>query len=112
MKKCSLLPVAVAGFLLISGTRAGAEYWYRPGFHPGPAYSTPVIVTPVRSYPAYDYTLASEVQVALKRRGYYRGPVDGIIGPSSRASIRAWQYDRRLRVTGEIDRPLLHSLGL
>ena len=42
----------------------------------------------------------------------YRGEIDGDIGPGTRAAIRRYQYERRLEVTGRIDRSLLRSLGL
>lgn len=53
-----------------------------------------------------------DVQRELRRRGYYRGPLDGDIGPGSRAAIRAYQADRGLGVSGRIDSTLLRSLGL
>jgi peptidoglycan hydrolase-like protein with peptidoglycan-binding domain len=33
--------------------------------------------------------VTSALQSALTKRGYYRGPIDGIIGASSRRAIRA-----------------------
>ncbi len=53
-----------------------------------------------------------DVQLALRREGYYRGPIDGDLGPGSRAAIRDYQYNHRLPVTGRIDNYLLRSLGL
>jgi peptidoglycan hydrolase-like protein with peptidoglycan-binding domain len=58
------------------------------------------------------HSVEADVQAALARRGYYGGPVDGDIGPQSRAAIRAFQVDRGLPVTGHIDRALLRSLHL
>ena len=52
------------------------------------------------------------VQRALAQRGYYNGPIDGDIGPGSRASIARYQRDRRLPVTASINATLLRSLGL
>ncbi len=56
------------------------------------------------------------IQVAVQRRlahlGYYHGAIDGEIGPHSHRAIRRYQADHGLRVTGDIDRPLLRSLGL
>lgn len=60
---------------------------------------------------SYSRTVA-EVQRALARRGYYRGPIDGDIGPGSRAAIARYQADRGMRPTGQIDSRLLRSLGL
>ena len=56
--------------------------------------------------------LTVDVQRALARRGYYRGGIDGDIGPGTRAAIRSYQYQRGLEVTGRIDNTLLRSLGL
>jgi peptidoglycan hydrolase-like protein with peptidoglycan-binding domain len=52
------------------------------------------------------------VQSALSKRGYYRGPIDGRIGASSRRAIRAFQSDQGLPVTGLIDHKLLKALQL
>ncbi len=59
-----------------------------------------------------DAALESSVQRALKRQGYYRGSVDGDIGPESRAAIREYQANHGLARTGRIDGSLLRSLGL
>ena len=63
-------------------------------------------------YGSYSDSLAVDVQRELRRRGYYRGSIDGDIGPGSRSAIRAYQYDRGLSATGRIDSSLLRSLGL
>jgi peptidoglycan hydrolase-like protein with peptidoglycan-binding domain len=52
------------------------------------------------------------VQSTLSKRGYYRGPVDGVIGAGSRRAIRAFPGDQGLPVTGLIDRKLLTTLQL
>ena len=52
------------------------------------------------------------VQRALARRGYYRGPIDGDIGPGSRHAIAHYQEEHGMRVTGSISSSLLNSLGL
>jgi sporulation protein YlmC with PRC-barrel domain len=56
---------------------------------------------------------ASEVLAAqqrLKDRGYYAGPVDGVIGPDTEAAVRAYQRDRRLTVTGQLDSQTARTL--
>ena len=61
--------------------------------------------------PSYSYrSVEIDVQRGLARRGYYRGPIAGDIGPGSRAGIRAFQYDNGLAPTGRIDRGLLEAL--
>jgi hypothetical protein len=56
--------------------------------------------------------VTSAVQAALTKRGYYRGPIDGIFGAGSRRAIRAFQTDQGLPVTGLIDRKLVSALQL
>jgi hypothetical protein len=86
--------------------------WYRP------AVSFTYVHEPDYSYND-DYgtayrgrSIEAAVQIELAKRGYYHGPVDGDIGPGSRAAIRAYQVDRGLRVTGRIDGGLLRALRL
>jgi peptidoglycan hydrolase-like protein with peptidoglycan-binding domain len=50
------------------------------------------------------------VQLALRRHGYYRGPIDGDIGPASQRAIRSFQADNGLPVTGTVNRSLLQAL--
>jgi hypothetical protein len=96
------------------------SYGYRPfgyGYGYGYNYGPSVSIYSSYSRPSYAYDsyaddLAVDVQRALKRRGYYRGGVDGDIGPGSRAAIRQYQANHRLPVTGRIDRDLLRSLGI
>jgi hypothetical protein len=52
------------------------------------------------------------VQEQLARAGYYRGPIDGIIGAGTLSAIIAYQEDFGLPVTGRIDTPLLQSMRL
>ena len=51
------------------------------------------------------------MQKALARRGYYRGPIDGIIGKGTRRAILAYRVDYGLRVINRIDDELLRALG-
>ncbi len=57
-------------------------------------------------------SLGSDVQSALRRRGYYNGPIDGDLGPGSRAAIRDFQFARGLTPTGRVDSTLLRALGI
>jgi len=66
--------------------------------------------------PNYGYgdgaPVSVEVQQALYNQGYYRGPVDGVVGPGTQAAIAAYQRDNGLRVTGTITNGLLSDLGI
>ena len=53
------------------------------------------------------------VQRALQARGLYEGePIDGILGPKTRAAIRAFQKSAGLPVTGEPDKNVLKAFNL
>jgi peptidoglycan hydrolase-like protein with peptidoglycan-binding domain len=52
------------------------------------------------------------VQKALKELGYYTAGIDGQLGPATQASIRTYQIDRGLPVTGKINAELETELGL
>ncbi len=53
-----------------------------------------------------------KMQQALRDRGHYRGPVDGVIGLRTRASIRAFQNAENLPITGQLDRQTAGKLGV
>ena len=48
----------------------------------------------------------------LTRRGYYNGPIDGVIGPDGSRAIRAFQEAQGLPATGQIDPNVLRPLKL
>jgi hypothetical protein len=87
-------------------------YWYPAwGYDPygwysydGPIYTGYANVRPDR--------VLVNVQVALRDQGYYAGPVDGDMGPQTRAALAAFQSDNGLAVTSAVDQPTLQTLGL
>ncbi len=56
-----------------------------------------------------DSTVAG-AQKQLARQGYYRGEIDGIVGPETRHAIMRYQGDRGLRVTGRLSVDTLRAL--
>lgn len=84
----------------------GAPYYDSYGYD----YSPSVVVSTAPE--AVGSSLAADVQSALDREGYDPGPVDGIIGSSTRDAISEYQADHGLAVTGTINSALLQSLGL
>jgi Ni/Co efflux regulator RcnB len=109
-----------SGFTLSFGTGyAGRGYYYGPP-HSAYYYERPEVryYATREAAPREYYSRGNNnsggaaVQEVLRRRGYYRGPVDGQIGPQSRRAIARYQEARGLRVTGGISASLLHSLGL
>jgi putative peptidoglycan binding protein len=90
-----------------------AGYWYPAwGYSPSAqyyAYDGPIYVGQ-RAQPP-DQVIA-DVQALLQQMGYYRGEVDGLLGPLTREALTAYQADQGLTTTAVIDQPTLDSLGL
>jgi hypothetical protein len=64
------------------------------------------------SYRTYGDSVVVRVQERLARSGYYRGPIDGVIGPRTRYAIRAYERSHGLPADGIIDHRLLRTMGL
>ncbi len=94
----------------------GFPWWY-PFWYPYPDYyEYPSGYSDNNYGPAYDYrywtSLAASVQSELARRGYYQGPIDGVIGSDSSQAIQTFQAAQGLPVNGRIDPKLLKALGV
>ena len=94
----------------------GFPYWWYPDYYYYGDYGYPYEDGSYDNAPVYDYRywygLASAVQTNLARRGYYHGPIDGVIGFASREAIRTFQEVQGLPATGLIDPALLKALKL
>jgi hypothetical protein len=88
-------------------------YWYPAwGYNPSAeyyAYDGPIYVGQRAEPP--DQVIA-DVQAVLQQMGYYRGEVDGLLGPLTREALTAYQADQGLATTAAIDQPTLDSLGM
>jgi hypothetical protein len=88
-------------------------YWYPAwGYDPSAeyyAYDGPIYVGHHAEPP--DKVIA-DVQAVLQEMGYYRGEVDGLLGPLTREALTAYQADNGLTTTAAIDQPTLDSLGM
>jgi hypothetical protein len=88
-------------------------YWYPAwGYSPSEeyyAYDAPIYVGHRAEPP--DRVIA-DVQGALQEMGYYRGEVDGLLGPLTREALTAYQSEQGLIATAVIDEPTLDSLGM
>jgi len=60
----------------------------------------------------YNDAVVIRVQQGLARAGYYRGPIDGVIGPRTQYAIRAYERNHGLPADGVIDNRLLRTMGL
>jgi Putative peptidoglycan binding domain len=94
----------------------GWYYWNAGWWYPAWGYAP-------NSYYAYDGPIyayndlppdqiVANVQAALQQQGYYRGDVDGLLGPLTRSAVATYQRDHGLYVTSAIDQPTLESLGM
>jgi hypothetical protein len=88
-------------------------YWFPAwGYSPSAqyyAYDGPIYVGQRAEPP--DKVIA-DVQAVLQEMGYYRGEVDGLLGPLTREALTAYQTDNGLTTTAAIDQPTLDSLGM
>jgi His-Xaa-Ser repeat protein HxsA len=55
-------------------------------------------------------TIVMHVQVALMGQGLFNGPIDGDVGPKTRAALRTFQESHGLKVTGTITPQTLDAL--
>ena len=95
----------------------GAPYYWRAGYW-FPAWGYNPSAYYAWDGPIYAYNrlppdqMIANAQAALQQQGYYRGEVDGLIGPLTRGAIADYQRDHGLYMTSTIDQPTLQSLGL
>ena len=89
------------------------NYWYPAwGYQPSNeyyAYDGPIYAGRRADPP--DRVIA-DVQDALLDQGYYKGDVDGLLGPLTREALAGYQSDEGLQPTAAIDEPTLDALGL
>jgi peptidoglycan hydrolase-like protein with peptidoglycan-binding domain len=81
----------------------------------GPANSPETVFaeTPFASAPpAVQRNVIVSAQITLARYGLYREQIDGIYGPAMELSLRAYQAQTRLAVTGRLDLETLAALRL
>jgi len=88
-----------------------AGYWFPAwGYTPNAYYAWDGPIYAHNRLPP-DQVIAN-VQAALQQQDYYRGEVDGLIGPLTRGAIADYQRDHGLYTTSTIDQPTLQSLGI
>jgi peptidoglycan hydrolase-like protein with peptidoglycan-binding domain len=61
---------------------------------------------------ALDHGDTKQVQESLRDKGFYKGPVDGTMGPQTRAAIQQYQQSENLPVTGHLDGDTAGKLGV
>jgi lipoprotein-anchoring transpeptidase ErfK/SrfK len=90
VQKSRLWPVLCLGLLMITGA---LYYW--------PQIRTLTGVAPAPTGRAIADT--TELQIALARRGYSPGSIDGVVGSQTRRALQAYQSAHRLPISGSFD---------
>lgn len=53
-----------------------------------------------------------QLQEALQSRGHDPGPIDGLIGPKTKAAIKSFQASQGIEASGEVDEKTAQALGV
>ena len=61
---------------------------------------------------AMNARIVKSAQQALQTNGQDPGPIDGHIGPKTKAALRAYQEANGLKATGKLDAETLQKLGV
>ncbi len=91
------------------------SYGYPSGYDPGPYDQSDADYYGRGRYNSpdqYSDRTVVAAQTQLAKDGYYRGEIDGILGPETRRAIVSFQSDHGLRVTGNLSQETLSTLGL
>jgi hypothetical protein len=98
---------------------SGGYYYFNNGYwYPAWGYNS------TNEYYAYDAPIyagkhaeppdkvIADVQAVLQEMGYYKGEVDGLLGPLTREALTGYQTDQGIAATAVIDEPTLDTLGM
>ena len=61
--------------------------------------------------PTLDQNAIRQVQLALQKKGIDPGPIDGVLGPRTRAAVKSFRDRYGIEGSGEIDNQTLFALG-
>ncbi|HET9368572.1 MAG TPA: peptidoglycan-binding domain-containing protein [Candidatus Udaeobacter sp.] len=88
-----------------------SPYDYDPGYYDSGVYQNEEYYGQNGYGDSADSTVAA-AQQQLAREGYYRGQIDGVVGPETRRAVARYQSSHGLRVTGALTADTLEALGL
>ena len=124
MIKTSVL-AATALAALLAGAPAFGQTTAPSPAAPPPSSAAPATTAPSSSAPpsASSQTGASQhssasgttvqsAQQALQQGGFYKGTVDGKMGPHTRQAIKSFQQSKGLHATGHLNQKTLTALGV
>jgi peptidoglycan hydrolase-like protein with peptidoglycan-binding domain len=84
--------------------------YLQSGRHPAPLFSTRAELAVEPRAKAKREPLVEAVQAALRDRGLYAGPVDGVPGPQTTAAIKAFEAASGRLQTGKATAPILAAI--
>jgi len=77
----------------------------------GPAGKSRTAAAPAGEQRAVGSDEVKKAQEALRDKGYDPGPIDGVVGPRTRAALRSYQQAENLAVTDRLDPETAAKLG-
>lgn len=60
--------------------------------------------------PSVSAETVQHAQSALQSQGLYHGPIDGVFGPETQSAVTAYQQEKGLPTTGQLDSRTLSDL--
>jgi hypothetical protein len=105
-------------YVTVSLIGGGWYYWNAGYWYPAWGYDEAAAYYPydgpiyVGSNPRPFDQVVADVQSLLQDMGFYKGEVDGLVGPLTQEAVAAYQASQGLPSTAAIDQPTLDSLGL
>jgi peptidoglycan hydrolase-like protein with peptidoglycan-binding domain len=78
----------------------------------GVQYSSEVNPPEANTVIAPSSATVTAAQRSLQRSGFYKGNLDGLMGPETEAAVREYQKNSNLEVTGQLDPSTLNNLGV
>ena len=88
------------------------QYGYDPGYYDSGAYQNEEYYGQNGYGDEYANSTVAAAQQRLAREGYYRGQIDGVVGPETTRAVARYQNSHGLRATGALTTDTLEALGL
>ncbi|MGH7846342.1 MAG: peptidoglycan-binding domain-containing protein [Candidatus Binatia bacterium] len=100
--------------LLVKNVLAGAVILIlaSPGWAAEEKKAAPAKEEKAEKVPAKGSEDVKKVQEALKAKGQDPGPIDGVMGPKTRAAIKAFQEASGVKGSGRLDDETAQKLGI
>jgi len=103
----------IGAVLLLTSATAGSAFAQYPGESKASPSASDVVGNMKHGFGiGAPHAKVREVQEALRDKGYYTGPIDGVLGPDSRRAIWNFQRDKGLPRTASLDPATMAALEL